>query len=756
MEAILGLVVLVVIGIPLVPFIMSLRMYSRLARQDREIEMLGDRVRRLEAQLRDARGARAPRVEPAQPVSPRAAAEPPPEEHPPVVLAPIVLPPETELPSEGGSHGDLPPRGGSHTHAADEAQPETRGFRLQAEGSEAQPESESLETRIGSRWLLYVGVAAIVIGAAYFEKLAIENGWIGETARVVQGAIVGLALVFAGTRFVRAGYALYGQMVSGGGAAVLYVTTFAAFVLYHLIDRPVAFALMAAITVMVAVLADRQRSQGLAVMAVGGGFATPFLLHGGSDMQVALFTYDAILVAGTVYLAGRRDWPLLHIVSYLFTLLTIAAWADRYYTPSKYLTTEVFMTVFCGMFVYVLRECRRSGSGASQLAALVLWTAPVAYYLGSLVVLARHEAALLIWLVAVALAGGIASAAVGALAGLLTWAAATLPLLLWSVQQTGSQWLASGLAATAGIYVIALAAQLRGMIDSDEDNPVYVIWLHLDGLLMFAAAYFLFEPVRVAWTGPLAAAFALWNGVVAGAIASRRRDYARHFGALAFTLLAIALALHYDGPAVTVGWAAEGAVIVALGLHERRAWLRVGGIALFTIAVVRTIGLLTEPAPVGQAVLFNARALSSIFVVALAYAIAWLHHRDPGAPDRAPGIAAPLIVAQIVTLVLLTSEITTYWGRYEGNLARQLMISVTWGAYSTALIVVGLWQRYAPIRYFAIVVLFVTIAKVFFLDLAELERIYRVLSVIVLGVLLLLTSYLYQRTREPRTANREP
>ena len=37
--------------------------------------------------------------------------------------------------------------------------------------------------RIGSRWLLYIGIVAIVIGAAYFEKLAIDNRWLGETAR---------------------------------------------------------------------------------------------------------------------------------------------------------------------------------------------------------------------------------------------------------------------------------------------------------------------------------------------------------------------------------------------------------------------------------------------------------------------------------------------------------------------------------------------------------------------------------------------
>ena len=40
-------------------------------------------------------------------------------------------------------------------------------------------------------------------GIAYFEKLAIEYRWIGETARVIQGAVAGVALMFAGTRFVK-------------------------------------------------------------------------------------------------------------------------------------------------------------------------------------------------------------------------------------------------------------------------------------------------------------------------------------------------------------------------------------------------------------------------------------------------------------------------------------------------------------------------------------------------------------------------
>jgi uncharacterized membrane protein len=75
------------------------------------------------------------------------------------------------------------------------------------------------------------------------------------------------------------------------------------------------------------------------------------------------------------------------------------------------------------------------------------------------------------------------------------------------------------------------------------------------------------------------------------------------------------------------------------------------------------------------------------------------------------------------------------------------MVSVTWGVYATVLIVIGLRRRYAPIRYLAMIVFAITIVKVFALDLSELDRIYRISSVLGLGILLLLTSYLYSRSK---------
>ena len=310
---------------------------------------------------------------------------------------------------------------------------------------------ESLESRIGAQWLLYIGVLAILIGIAYFEKLAFENAWMGETARVIQGGAAGVLLVYLGTRFARAGYPLYGQAIAGAGVAVLYVSAYASFNFYHLVTRPVAFTTMIAITLFGAVLADRQQSQGLAVFAVGGGFLTPFLLPGTTDAQVALFGYDAILAAGAALLARRRAWGLLYGTSYLFVLVTIVAWADRFYTPDKYLRTEIFITAFCAMFLYMLRQCEGTMDLGTQIARMFLLTAPVAYYFASVGLLFDHPAAMLVWLVALTTAGGIAATQRGAALGFAAWIAAALPLLAWCSVYASQGWVTPGLAATAGI-----------------------------------------------------------------------------------------------------------------------------------------------------------------------------------------------------------------------------------------------------------------------------------------------------------------
>jgi hypothetical protein len=619
---------------------------------------------------------------------------------------------------------------------------------------------------IGSRWLLYAGIVAVIVGASYFIKLAFDNHWINETARVAIGGVAGGLLAYAGMRFVRAGYPLYGQILSGGGIAILYLSTYSAFNFYHLISQSLAFGLMCLITAAAAWLADRQRSQPLALIAVGGGFATPFLLASERDAATALFTYDAILVAGTMLLARRREWPWLNLLSYSGVVLTIGVWALTSYTPDKFLTTETFLTLFCGMFLFLIYEGRNSVEPVTRQVREVLWSAPMLYYAGSLAVLYDHGIALLIFLILIHVVGvATARQRRSSLLRLVSWAAASLPLARWILEHGNTNWFVPGLAAVAGLYAITLLAHLDVIVPGNrrlDDTDVGLV--HANGLAAYGCAYWVIDAIHPFAAAPAAFAFAVWQLVVAGSLASRARDAALHFVGLAFALTSIATAIQFYSAGMVIGWAAEGAAAIWLGLRERRAWLRAGGAVLLAASIVALISLQFEPPYFGQLLFINRRALAGMFVVSVLLGLAAIYRRWPSDTDRELHPRDVLLVAaNALTLLVLTREISAFWTLREPSLAseelardarlsRQAMISMTWALYAAGLIVAGLRRHYAPIRYFAILIFAGTILKVFMIDLASLDRIYRVISVIGLGVLLLMTSYLYQRSRatEPR------
>jgi uncharacterized membrane protein len=623
--------------------------------------------------------------------------------------------------------------------------------------------AESLETMIGSRWLLYVGVIAIVIGVAYFQKLAIDSGWIDESARVIQTAIAGILMVWGGRRLSTKGMGLYGQMVAGCGLAVLYVAIFASFNFYQLVGRPIAIALMFSTTALSVWLADRERSQGLAILAVGGGFATPFLLPAPTDAQFALFSYVAVLIAGTMALAHRRAWPALNIVSYGLTLLTVLVWVARFYTSAQYLTTELFFTLFCAMFLYVLRQGRRADDWLAHAARAILWTGPILYYLGSLLVLHEHTVAFFVYLQLLsftAAIGGLRRRAhplQGADVRLLGWFAAMLPLLIWLGAHASRDWLVGGLAELFGIYTTHLVAAIASWNRQHEDmNRFEITLLHANGLGAFAGGYLLIAASNPGWSAASAGMFSLWHGGLALGIRRRHLEHAIHLGVVAASLLIVAIGLQFDGAWVTMGWAAEGALLAAVSLPYSKPWLHIGGIALFAVAVARLVGLLLEAAPLSQMTLLNERVACGLLVAALAGWLAWVHQRQAPSARRHLEVASAVLVSLVLLLAVITSEIAAFWRirdvgwtRSWSNiaLARGMAISIAWAAYAVALAVIGLRRRYAPLRYLAFAIFAMTIGKVFLVDMASLDRIFRVLSIVGLGVTLLLTSYLYHRCR---------
>ncbi len=737
---------LLTVIVPIATFMRTRKAADDISRIEDRLNALETELRRLQLTARRAAGAEdartaAPDAVP-PPAAPAPAAKPAVPPVAPLSAVPPVPPTEPSLATPSAAIPPVPPVAPVSPAAAAPAQPAAR---------------ESLESRIGGHWLLYIGTAALVLGIGFFVKYAFDNNWIDETGRVLIGAAAGLAMVLGGHLIARRGFALYGEIVAGGGFAALYVSVFAALSFYALIGRPLAFGLMVAITAGAALAADLHRSRGLAVFAVAGGFLTPFLVGGGENAQITLLSYDALLTVGTMAMAARRGWPILNLISYAFVLFTFMGWADRFYTPAQWRPTQFFLTLFAALFTWNGARAWRGLGSPAEVPSTVLLTAPLVFHAASVITLQPHWMALLVYLTLASVVGAAASMKLDrAWLRLAVFVLCAPVLWQWIGEHGGAGWRVAPAVVAIAIYamnLVAIGERLARV--AGRWSRFDVVLFHLNALGLFGGLYAIVDPVATAWTPALALAIAVWHGALTWVWRDTSEEASLNSLAVAFAMVGFAIGLHLDRWWAVVGWAVESAAIVWVGLKSRRDWMRLGGAMLLIWTVVRLEVIGFFEAPAGFSPLFNARVGATLVIVATCYALALLHQRySEHMSDRArPEIAALYVAGNVLTIALLTTEIGFYWQMREATdaaarLARSASVSVAWAIYGTALIVVGIVRKYAPVRYLAIALLAMTVAKTFLSDLSMLGGIYRIIGFVGLGVFLLLGAWLYQRYRD--------
>jgi uncharacterized membrane protein len=122
------------------------------------------------------------------------------------------------------------------------------------------------------------------------------------------------------------------------------------------------------------------------------------------------------------------------------------------------------------------------------------------------------------------------------------------------------------------------------------------------------------------------------------------------------------------------------------------------------------------------------------------------------------------VVAAITAVTLALFYITLQTRRlFHGPIlagpisdAEQYAYSSAWLGFAVVLLAVGFALRSQPARLLALGVIAITIAKVFIIDTASIAGIYRALSVIGLGIVLLGIGWLYQRLLYPRLPAAQP
>lgn len=232
------------------------------------------------------------------------------------------------------------------------------------------------------------------------------------------------------------------------------------------------------------------------------------------------------------------------------------------------------------------------------------------------------------------------------------------------------------------------------------------------------------------------------------------------YAGLALTFATLAIPIRLEGKWITIAFAVEGALLIWSGLRIRSLALRVAGFVLFVIVAIR-LAILVSSAPTPDTFLLNERFLT-LAIAAVCWLAAFFFAQQSdcelGATETQLYYSLG-VAANFCMLVALSMDVWDLFGRtsvgIDRGLAQQLALSILWIGYALALIVGGMFAKSAATRWQGLGLLWVAIAKVFFFDLSFLTRFYRIVSFLVLGLVLLLVSFYYQRrAKAAQTAKR--
>jgi uncharacterized membrane protein len=613
----------------------------------------------------------------------------------------------------------------------------------------------NLEDLLGGRLLAIVGGIAFILGIAFLVALAIERGWIGETTRVALGFLASAAVLAAGAwLYERRGQLQASLAMVGAGIAGLYLSLTAATALYSLI--PTFAALPCALTfgAVAAALAVRWDSQTLAGLGIVGTLLAPVL---GDALNTEGMAFLAIASAAACAVTVWRRWDWLGVVAFLVSMPQVVIWADG----ASSAAVIPFLTAFAALNLATAigYEWRVRAADVRPASALIVsFNGLIAASVGYFELPHGHgQLAGGLWIGALAFAHG----ALGIAALRSRRVSNELGLVLLgagiALANTAFGVLASGAVLAVGWALSAVAAAALGKrYEQHRDVAAASVGAQL-ALAIGHTLLFEATPHGIAnGTAQTGSAAAAIGAVIVGALAAARLigredpDRRHVLDVVAMVGLAALSAAMLDGLSLVLAWSAEAAALSELGRRLDDRIARYGAFGFLGLAAAHVVGFEAPP----DALVFGAGHLlvAAGAVAAVAATAAQLARGPAGSEQKGLVGGAIVSVLYLASIAIVTpfqpgaTELDaglTIGVRQEG----QALLSAFWGALGLGALLTGLRSDKRTLRLVGFGLLALAVVKVFVYDLAALASVYRVASLVAIGLLLLSAAFAYQRLR---------
>ena len=517
------------------------------------------------------------------------------------------------------------------------------------------------EQVLGRNWFAIIGALALVLGLGFFLKLSFDNNWIGDTERILLGIAVGMALLGAG-EYARRRVPFWSQAVTAGGAAILYLSIYAAFALYQLIRPDAAFLFLAVVVGMAGLLAIRYESIVIGILGIIGAFIAPVLL--GPELPDIRLVMPYILVVdlGILWVATFRNWRWFILLGWIGSYGLFAAGVSQYpgYEPLLMQAglTAMFL-IFVGATTLFHILWRRvpgpldmslvaiNGMAFFTLTVAILWEDYQVWF--GLVSLSMSLLYGLIAYAALRRSDAPPETAMVTLPMALVFLTLAVPLQLSGIWLT-TAWAAQGAALVwAGFLLNRRPMRYFGLgafglavghlllfgtgVDAEVFRPVlndrFPVFIAVI-LALYAAGYLFWRnrDIGEEWEEYLPHALAIIaNGLTLGLLSLEAMDY---FGSRFDGFQEQQSATNGTLLSLTVIWSMYASILMAVGLRWRLALARWGGMGLLGAAMLKLLVLDTfavQLDPLAFVPVLNPHFLTFVVVLAPSAAIYYWSQR---------------------------------------------------------------------------------------------------------------------------------
>ncbi len=602
------------------------------------------------------------------------------------------------------------------------------------------------EKDLAKHWFSWLGIITLVVGIALFLGYSLRQ--FGPLGNVITAYAVAAMLFGLAAWFMRS-YRGFGLILQGGAWAILYMATF----FWH----NIADGLLAStwtggtalfiVAILMTMAAVKQNTKTL----TAGAFLLGFITALSSSLELFTLTTLLILSAGLVTVSTVKRWPEFSLIGNVVTYIVQLAWMTKYGTdlPNQATTAGLFLIVqvllygaahwltvprnawekqmiiagtgvnLLGFYVLFQDVIGATGSGREHYMTFFLAVVSIALAILSRVSKSRAH------LYAAYLIFGLSFLTIGfgeLLSGpslAMAWLVESLAII------TIGSYLSSRLLRISGYVVtlIGIMTALPAIADGTQLRSVHIASGLVTGIV-----------------GAIAVMAAAWAVQRRRSALPKEERWAPEVLLDGAVILGLATVFsHVYTPWVTPAWALIGAVLIILG--QRRSslngWLMGLTIIFSSLLQYTTVQQFDLIKSLHLHARFIGGILMSLFIFSAAFAGRHIVGRT--------------------SILRLAQEFLWWFGMAAVTLTLGFevaprLLSVAWGIEGIIFFGLGFGLQSARARRQGLVALIITMIKVYLIDIWSLARPYQILSFIILGAILLLIGYLYNRWRQPTTA----